>query len=99
MTTSSSRTAFDRHRDFLKASSSLTIGFSMSSVAGSAGATTLRAPKSVVKETIQFLDHHQVRKPRHDLLWEGRSRYRRPGPRLRNWRPKSSTSPSTGSRW
>jgi len=51
MTTSSSRTSFDR-RDFLKASGILTIGFSMSSVAGSAGAATLRAPKSVVKETI-----------------------------------------------
>ena len=51
MTTSSSRTSFDR-RDFLKASGILTIGFSMSSVAGSAGAATLRAPKSVAKETI-----------------------------------------------
>ena len=50
MTTSSTRTSLDR-REFLKASGILAIGFSMSSVAGSAGAATLRAPKSVAKGT------------------------------------------------
>ena len=51
MTTSSTRTSFDR-REFLKASGILAIGFSMSGMAGSAGAATLRAPKSVAKEAI-----------------------------------------------
>ena len=51
MTTSSARTSFDR-REFLKASGILAIGFSMSGMVGSAGAATLRAPKSVAKEAI-----------------------------------------------
>ena len=45
------RISFDR-RAFLKASGILAIGFSMSGLPGPAGATTLRAPKSVAKEAI-----------------------------------------------
>ena len=51
MTISSTRTSLDR-RQFLKASGILAIGFSMSGMVGSAGAATLRAPKSVAKEAI-----------------------------------------------
>jgi nicotinate dehydrogenase subunit B len=45
------RTSFDR-RTFLKASGVLAIGFSMSGFAGTAGAMTLSAPKSVAKEAV-----------------------------------------------
>ena len=51
MTTPKVTTSFDR-REFLKASGVLVIGFSMGSLTGSAGATTLHAPKSVAKEAI-----------------------------------------------
>src|SRR5262245_41514682 len=49
MTTLNAKASFDR-RDFLKASGVLAIGFSMFGGAGPAGASTLRAPKSVAKE-------------------------------------------------
>jgi nicotinate dehydrogenase subunit B len=51
MTTPNVTTSFDR-REFLKVTGVLVIGFSMGSVTGAAGATTLRAPKSVAKEAI-----------------------------------------------
>jgi nicotinate dehydrogenase subunit B len=51
MTTTNATTTFDR-REFLKASGVLAIGFSMYGLTGPAGAATLRAPKSVAKETV-----------------------------------------------
>ena len=51
MTIHDIRTSVDR-RVFLKASGILAIGFSMSRLLGSAGAATLRAPRSVAKEAI-----------------------------------------------
>src|SRR5262245_34358062 len=51
MTTLNAKASFDR-RDFLKASGVLAIGFSMFGGAGPAGASTLRAPKSVAKEAV-----------------------------------------------
>jgi CO/xanthine dehydrogenase Mo-binding subunit len=51
MSTPNATTSFDR-REFLKVTGVLVIGFSMGSVTGAAGATTLRPPKSVAKEAI-----------------------------------------------
>ena len=68
------RISFDR-RAFLKASGILAVGFSMAGISGPADATTLRAPKSVAKEAIEFVAHHQPRQSGDYFLRQGRSRH------------------------